>query len=638
MSARGMFTGAVLAAATLFAFELATVRAEEPAAPGAAKDAFPVFPHADEGADPAVTAEQGGKGFTGEGWRTNTTYDLVGDPRAIKGGRIVRELTDFPNNLRPEGPAANTAFNYLARDLMFDGLLFLHPTTLEWAPAIATHWRSSEDGQTYWYRLNPNARWADGTPITSEDVIATWEFRVDPDLSEPSSKMTYEKFEKPVAESKYIVRVKCVTPNWRNFIYFSGMHIFQAKELRAQPVKEWLDKYNFRYMIPSGPYYGEVKDIDKDKQIITLRRRKDYWAADHRRNVGLYNFDELTYVVISDDNIAFESLKKGDIDLYVVSRAKMWVEETDFPNVQRGLVQKRKIFNEEPRGTFGIALNMSRPPFDDVRVRKAFSLLLDRKKLLDKLMYNQYLPLNSYYPAGEYENSGNPKNEYNPDEAQKLLAEAGWKEVDDKGHLLKDGKPLEVELTYDTKTFEKHLTVYQEDLANAGISATLRLVTPETRWKLMTEKNFQMTITSWGALVFPNPETSYHSRLAQEKDNNNVTGVADPRIDALCAKYDKTVEQKDRAAIIQEIDGILAQAYPYVLLWYGPYTRVLYWNKFGVPESGMPRVGDSTVYEWFWWFDPAKAAALDAAKKDAGAKLEVGGTEVHYWEKRRGAR
>ncbi len=600
------------------------------------KDSYPVFPRADEGADPSVPADKGGRGFTGEGWQTNTDFDLIGDPRAVKGGQITRHLLDFPGNLLVEGPASNTAFNYLARDLMFDALLYLHPTTLEWIPSIATHWKISEDGQTYWYRINPNARWADGSPITSDDVIANWEFRMDPDLQEPSNIMTYEKFEKPVAESMYIVRVTCLKPNWRNFIYFSGsMHIYPAKILRAQSAKEFLEKYNFQYLMPNGPYRGEVKDVNRDKQMITIRRRNDYWAADHRKNVGLFNFDQLTYVVINDDVIAFESVKKGDIDLYPVSRAKLWVEETDFELVKRGLLQKRKIFNEHPQGVSGIALNMQREPFTDLRVRKAFALLFDRKKLLEKLMYNQYLPLNSYYPGGEYENPNNPKNEYDPTEALKLLAEAGWKDRDAQGRLLKSGKPLEVELMYDSKGIEKHLTVYQEDLAKVGINLTLKLVTQETRWKLLTEKSFQTTFTSWGALTFPNPETSYHSRLASVPDNNNVTGVADPRIDEACAWYDKEQDQNARASHIREIDGFLASLYPYILGWYAPYERFLYWNKYSMPESGLPRVGDDRTVEWFWWYDPEKAKALEAARKDSSANLPVGETDVKYWEKRR---
>ncbi len=600
------------------------------------KDSYPVFPREDEGADPAVTAEQGGKGFKGEGWTTNTTFDLLGDPRAVKGGRIIRHLEDFPGNLLVEGPASNTSFNYLARDLMFDSLLDQHPTTLEWIPSIASHWKISEDKQTYWYRINPNARWADGSPVTTEDVVASWVFRMEEDLGEPSNIMTFGKFEKPVAESKYIVRVKCIKPNWRNFIYFSGAHVFPAKALKAQSVKEWLNKYNFEYMPPNGPYMGKVEDVDKNKQVITIRRRPDYWAIDHRRNVGRGNFDQITYVVIPDDNIAFEAVKKGDIDFYVVSRAKLWVEETDFELVKRGLVHKRKVFNERPQGYFGIALNMKREPFTDVRVRKALTLLMDRQTLLNKLMYNQYLPTNSYFPGGEYENSDNPKNGYDPEGALKLLAEAGWKDRDDKGRLLKDGKPLELELMYDSKTFEKHLTIYQENLANVGINLTLKLVTSETRWKLVTEKNFLMSIQSWGALVTPNPETTFHSRLADQPNNNNLTGVADPRIDELCDLYDKQDDHNARATHVREIDGILAgEIYPYVLFWYGPYERFVFWNKFGMPECGMPRVLDDKSVDAYWWVDPEKVKALEAAKKDPAATLPTGEVEMRYWEKLR---
>ena len=99
-------------------------------------------------------------------------------------------------------------------------------------------------------------------------------------------------------------------------------------------------------------------------------------------------------------------------------------------------------------------MNTRRPPFDDIRVRKALALLLNRAQMLEKLFFNEYLPDNSYYPGTIYENPNNPKNDYNPQEAVKLLAEAGWKDRDAQGRLVKDGKPLTIELLYDDKQLE----------------------------------------------------------------------------------------------------------------------------------------------------------------------------------------
>ena len=84
------------------------------------------------------------------------------------------------------------------------------------------------------------------------------------------------------------------------------------------------------------------------------------------------NFDEIREIVVRDENLAFEMFKRGDLDFHVVSVPRQWVQEMNFDRVQRGLIQKRKVFNDYPKGTAGIAINMRRAPWNDIRVRRAW--------------------------------------------------------------------------------------------------------------------------------------------------------------------------------------------------------------------------------------------------------------------------
>ncbi len=203
-------------------------RRDDPAAAGTSprgdvamnKEAYPVFPDADAGADPAVPADQGGRGFTGEGWETNTTYDLIGDPRAVKGGVFRRAMSDFPATLRYLGPNKSVWNATLHVDLVYESLLLLHPTTLDYVPALATHWQISPDKLTYRFRIDPNARFNDGHPVTAEDVVASWDLNVDKTVQDPFQNAIFGRFERPVAESKYNVRVKAKDPGWANLFYF----------------------------------------------------------------------------------------------------------------------------------------------------------------------------------------------------------------------------------------------------------------------------------------------------------------------------------------------------------------------------------------------------------------------------------
>ena len=605
------------------------------------KNAYPVFPALDAGADPSVPAEQGGRGFKDDGWQTKTDYELIGDPRALKGGVIREAQVDFPGTLRIYGPESNTVLNGAIQSLVYETLLNVDPTTLDFIPALATHWQVSPDKLTYRFRINPNARWSDGQPVTADDVVASWVFVMDKGLQEPMSQLVYAKFEKPVAESKYLVSVKSTQLNWRNFLYFgASLTILPAHVLKTIDGARYVKEYNFKFLPGSGPYTVREADIAKGKSV-TVRRRTDYWAEKHRRNVGLNNFDEIREIVVRDQNLQLEMFKKGDLDYYDfnVNRVRQWVQELNFDRVQRGLIQKRKVYNDNPTGVRGLAFNTRKAPFNDIGFRKALTYLFNRKQFVEKLYFNEPMTLNSYY-AGLYENPNNPKSQYDPQLALKLLAEARWKNRDSQGRLVKDGRPLALELLYSRQDQEPFLTTYQDDLRKVGIGLNLRLVTPETLFQLVSERKFDLVSIGWTGLVFPNPETSYSSKLADANYTNNIDGIKNARIDELLDIYDKEFDQQKRIAIIREIDGILARQYDYILTWELPFQAIAYWNKFGHPDSYLTRIGDYRDLIPLWWIDPQKQQQLNRAMTDPSVKLDIGMTDVRYWpdfDRRRGS-
>jgi len=514
---------------------------------------------------------------------------------------------------------------------VYESLLTLHPSTLDWMPMLATHWQISDDRMTYRFRIDPNARWADAQPVVAQDVVASWDFMMDKGLQDPSNILVYEKFRRPVAESKYIVRVESTQLNWRNFLYFAAsLTILPAHVLKDVDGARYLKEYNFKLMPGSGAYVVNEADIAKG-QSVTIRRRNDYWAANHRRNIGVNNFDEIRQVVVRDNNLAFEMFKRGDLDEYFVGISRQWVEELNFDRVQRGMIQKRKIFNDAPSGLAGLAFNTRRQPWDDIRIRQALAHLMNRDLLIEKIFFREYVPQHSYH-GGIYANPDNPTMPYDPRRALELLGQSGWKDRDPQGRLVRAGRPLSIELLYSNKEQETWLTIYQEDLRKVGIGLNLRLVTPETFFTLVMQRRFDVAYIGWGGLVFPNPETMWHSRLADVPNNNNLTGFKNARVDSLLPAYDREFDQQKRIAIIQEIDGILANAHHYALTWDAPFHRIAYWSKFGHPEGYLTRVGDQADITTLWWRDPQKEAELARAMRDSSVKLAVGTTDVRYWQ------
>jgi microcin C transport system substrate-binding protein len=562
--------------------------------------------------------------FNPAGWDTSRNFPLLGSTEAVKGGTLRYYWANYPTTLRTQGPNSNSQQTAQLQGLVYESLIGLHPQTLEYIPGLADYWKVSPDKRTFYFHINPKARWADGTPVTAGDVVATWEFLVREDIKDPFSRMTwYDNYERPVAVSKSVVSVRTRHLHWRLFLYFgSSMQIYPAKEMSRLTGDQYLNDYNWKMQMGSGPYELKPEDI-KNQQSITLTRRPDYWAKDERAAIGLYNFDKITWQVVMDEELAFEKFKKGELDYYVVDKAQRWDEECGFDKVKNGWIQKRKIYTDIPQGTSGFVFNMRKPPFNDRNVRKAFALLFNRDKLIDKLFFNQYSYLDSYFPGSIWANPDNPKIRYNPRMAARLLARAGWKTRNKDGWLEKDGRIFEVTLEYGDAGFGRIFKVVQEDLKKAGIKLDLNLIDFDTLMKKVDERDFTLTYQAWGGLMFPNPVNAWSSELADKNGNNNTPG---------CKQYDVTFDRAGQEKIIRRIDGLIFRTYPYALGWTAGFTRILYYDKFGHPAAYFSRISDYSDIPSLWWLDPKKEKALDEAIKD-GTKLPVGETEQRPWKK-----
>lgn len=584
-------------------------------------------------------AIDGGVGFEkfadSLGFKTNTTYKSPGSPNAKKGGSFSMSVQEYPATYCDVGENANIQTVSLINALVFEPLLGFDAETLDYYPGLATHWKISEDKKTYWFRIDPNAKWSDGTPVTAVDVIATYKLLVDEGLKDPFTNSLYtETYEEPKAESRYIVSVTCKKENWRSFLYFGvSTKIYPASHLSKTNGAGYITKYQFDFMPGSGPY-----ELDKEKtqqgERLTMKRRDNYWAAAYERNAGQFNFDNITFAVARTDELMRDKLLAGEVDWYIVPRAQWWAEElneTKQTNIARGVIARQKIYNRNPKGTSGFALNTNRPPFDDIKVREAMSLLFNFQELNSKLFFNEYVRINSYYYGTPYANPNNPKPEYNPTKALKLLKEAGYTRKTGEKWLTKEGKPLSLDLMSDKST-ERIFVPYQQSLANSGIELKFNNVDPNERFKKVQGKDFSIAYQSYTGLFFPNPESSMHSKFATVPNNTNITGLNDKRIDELCDLYDQSYDTKERVKYVQEIDAIACEKKHWVWGWVSPYTsRLLYWNKFGMPESGLTYAGDFGDVFALWWEEPEKAKQVEAAKTDKGIKMDKAAAEIDFW-------
>ena len=574
-----------------------------------------------------------------QGWITNKNTYPTGNPEAEKGGMITMLGGDeYPSTFRDIGKDSRSQVNGLLAGLQYESLLSFNYEHLEWAPNLATHWKISSDSLTYWFRLNPKAIFSDGKNVTAEDVIATFKLLIDDGHQDPNvAGFWNDLFEIPVAESKYTFKVTAKKKDWRTFRNFASLTVMPSAYLNKVDGAGYIEKYDFSFMPGSGPYEYDRENSKKGNEgYIIMKRRDNWWAKNNPDNMGIYNFNKIKFIFIEDENQQVISFFNGDYDIYPWSRAQWWVERFNsakYKEIANGWVQKIKIFNFLPKGPSGIVFNTQKAPFDDIRIRKAFTHLFDVDKLNKRLFFDEYIRLNTYFYGTPYANPRNPMLSFNPQEALKLLNESGWNRKEGEQWLTNEKNELfEFEFLI-APGGDRIYTTYQEDLKNVGIKMNFKQVDGSTKFSKTMKKEYAVTSQGWTGGFFPSPEGTMHSKYADEVEVTNITSMAYPELDKLIEAYNAEWDAKKRIPLAHQIDSIAVNSFHYALGWTSPYgARMLHWHKFGMPESGITYVGDWRTPLSHWWIDSSKENKLNNAR-DNNTSLPIQPTNIDYWNR-----
>ena len=538
------------------------------------------------------------------GWQNRA--DPIASPDAYEGGQFRIFLAQYPKSLNYYLDLSTQSAQIFS--LLFETLLTRNPLTLAYEPGLAARWSIAADKKTFTFHLDPRARWSDGTPLTAHDVKWTYDTIMDPKNLTGPFKVDLERFLPPVVLDDHTLRLVAKTVHWKNLLAASSFHVLSRNAYGNQD----FNKVNFTFPVVSGPYrMGEIRE----GIYVDLKRRADWWQRQDARTQGLANFESLRFRFFAERENAFEAFKKGQIDYFPVYTARLWVNETKDKKFQRNWIVKQKVFNRAPVGFQGFAMNMRKSPFDDVRVRKAMAYLLDRRKMNASLMYSQYFLHRSYYEDLYSKDNPCPNEliEKDPPKARILLREAGWKANPGTGFLEKNGRRFSFKFLTRSASSAKFLAIYAEDLKDAGIE----LVIDQKDWAAwardMDQFNFQMTWAAWGADVFKDPEGMWSSKEADRQGGSNITGFKNPEVDTLIEQQRTIFDVNRRNALYRRIDRIVYNTFPYVLLWNLDYTRLLYWNTFGTPDTVLSKFDTEQSAYRYWWFDEDSAADLEEA-------------------------
>lgn len=532
---------------------------------------------------------------------------------APKGGRLVMAAGAAPKSINYylEG----SVFASQICSMLYESLLTTDADTGEKAPGLARKWTVSDDGMQFVFEIDPEARWSDGTPVTAQDVCWTFSAIMDPKNMTGAAKVALSTFEPPQILDERTVRFVSRERHWRALGAAGGFFILPSHAFRDRE----FNRLAFDLDVVSGPYrLGR----HRENRSLSLVRRPDWWAAKRPANVGLWNFDEIVWRFFASRENAWEAFRKGEIDAMAVYTASTWVLDARGERFDKNWIVKKTIRNSKPVGFQGFAFNMRREPWRDRRVRLALAHLLDRESFNRTLMFGLYFLHKSYWEDLWDEKHPCPNRliEFDPETAECLLDEAGYVRDGVTGRRTKDGKPLVVRFLSNSGTSDKFLARWRVALEKAGIALSVESKDWAAWMRDMDAYDFDLTWCAWSSGIEKDPEGMWSSAQAREKGGNNITGFSDARVDELIEKQKSEFSLAVRNDIDRQIDAIIAESVPYILLWNSDATRLVWWNRFGMPKSVLSRFGGEDDILALWWSDPDSEAALRDAMQ-TGAPL-----------------
>lgn len=553
-------------------------------------------------------------------WITNDTGPVFASPDAKKGGTLHSAIMSFPLTFRVVGPDSNSSFRSAILDNEL-GLVGVHPNTLNVIPELASHWAYDKDKRTMYFRLNQNARWSDGKPVTAGDFEFTLEFMRSKHIIAPWYNDYYTTFiDKVVKYDDHTLAVSAREPK-------PDLHLWIAlrptpKHFYGELDKDFVRKYNWKIAPNTGPYI--ISDFKKGK-YVKLGRKKDWWAKDLRYFKNRFNVDRVVYTVVRDTNIVWEYFKKGKIDVFALNIPKYWHEKSDISIFHDGYVEKIWFFNDTQRPSYGMWMNQDKEIFKDQNVRYAFAHAMNVGKVIEKVLRNDYYRLeNGFVGYGPYSNENIRARRFDINKVDHYMKLSGWERGPD-GIWAKDGMRFSVEVSYANDENTPRLVVLKEEAKKAGVELRLLKLDAAAEYKKVLEKKHDVAWSAWGSSLQPQYWEHYHSANAHKPQTNNITNTDDPEMDKLIGAYRKSLDSEERISLSLKIQEKIHEIGAYVPTFMVPYVRLGYWRWWRLPDPPGTKHSESLFHPFInsmggsyggeFWFDKDRYEETKAAMK-----------------------
>ena len=556
-------------------------------------------------------------------WQTNEEDPVFASGNATRGGTFTTYIDGFPLTLRRVGPDSNGSFAGYLRPNQF-GPVALHPQTRRAIPGLATHWAFGDDGRSIYYRLNPNARWSDGVPVTADDFVFAVQF------------MRAKEIVAPWYNEYYTERIRDVK-RYDDLTYgVQGANPKPGAEMHATygfgPVArhfhvltdDWVAETNWDIEPNTGPY--QVGEVRKGKYIV-MERKHDWWGDDLKYFKHRFNPDRIRARVIRDPNVAFQHFMKGELDTFGLVLPQYWHDKATGEEFDKGYIHKYWFYSELPESA-GMYLNTAEPILADERVRFGLAHAMNFDRVIATVLRGDYDRLPTVQAGfGRYDNLEIEPRGFDIDEAGAYFDAAGFDTRDGDGIRVRNGQRLSLKITYGNPLHTERLVVLQEEAVKAGVELKLDLLDGPGSFKKMREKKHQIAWTGWGVGgLAPTYWSFFHSSGANQPQRNNFANFASVEMDRLIDAYRASATKDERVELAQAIEQVVYDTGIVIPTFRVPYTRAGAWRWIKLPEWLATRTSGSLFSPFassggfsggglLWIDDDEKRRTLDAKKQ-----------------------
>ncbi|WP_226502794.1 extracellular solute-binding protein [Pseudomonas sp. MWU16-30317] len=501
-----------------------------------------------------------------------------------------------------------------------------------------------KDGLWLRFILDPRATFADGTPITAEDVRYTFNLLIT--QGSLRYRTQFADVKAVVVESDRQVRFDLKNNDSRTLP-------LDLATLPVLPEHWWKDRDfagggGFEAPLGSGPY--RVGKVDNGRSI-TFERNPDWWGKDLPVSRGLYNFDHFSVEFFGDIDVARQVLRGGGYDYNREFSATGYTIGYNSDALDDGRLQRAHLATKGLQSAQGYVFNLNRPLFKDRRVRQALAMLWDFEWSNRQMMRNMYLRQQSFFsnsalaasapPSADELKILEPLRGKVPDEvfsqvfqapktdgtgfirdkqlqALKLLEDAGWQPKGDK-LVNAQGEPLSFTFLNAQGGMERLLLPYKRILAQIGITFEIRRIDPSQYLNRLMARDYDMIVTGYPVSSSPGMEllNYYGSQGANDPGSSNYMALQDPAVDQLLKGLVSATTQPVMATYAHALDRVLQWNYYWIPNYYPPGTSTVWWNRFGIPK--IPASNDAAPETW-WEVSPTPLSNAQMAERTKGAR------------------